>query len=172
MVDSMASDGSNTCKRQKPFQQQESAVLCDTTFSTCRTCSSAAIGARRGFLTMIERRLPQRRRLPLQMHASVLATCIALGPVSVIVCVYRPLAQTPTTPPMPTSASPSPARLSMPTMALRQGGDCDIEAGFFGWKSPCEQFTGHVANGWSPLIKANSSAAAPRVSAASAAALL
>ena len=37
-----------------------------------------------------------------------------------------------------------------------------MEGGFTEWKSPFEQFTGHVATGWSPLIKAFSPPAAPR----------
>ena len=47
-------------------------------------------------------------------------------------------------------------------MPPRRGGDWDMESGFYQWKSPFEEFVGHVANGWSPLIKAYPPAAAAR----------
>ena len=69
----------------------------------------------------------------------------------------------PTSTPVPPTLTPvPPAPTPAPTTPPQQGGDWDLEAGFYEWASPYEDFVGHIANGWSPLIKVYKPDAVPR----------
>jgi len=83
-----------------------------------------------------------------------------------------PATDTPPPPPTATDAPPTgtlipptpapPTATAVPPAPPQQGGEWDLEAGFYEWVSPYEDFVGHIANGWLPLIKVTNPATAPR----------